>query len=123
MTADHSNTPDRILTEGDNQLTSLLNPNQNRPNLTYEFLGITRVWRWTRERMQAEYARGRILQTAPGRVPCYKRYLDEQRGPGCPNGDTPFLRQRVRITLPSQSRRQLRVERPPLAVAPFAMLG
>ena len=58
------------------RLTSLLHPNQNRPNLTYEFLGITRVWRWTRERMQAEYARGRILQTAP----CYKRYLDEQHG-------------------------------------------
>jgi len=25
------------------QLTSLINPNQNRPNLTYEFLGVTRV--------------------------------------------------------------------------------
>ncbi len=34
------------------QLTSLLNPNTNRPNLTYEFLGTTKVWRWTRERMQ-----------------------------------------------------------------------
>jgi site-specific DNA-methyltransferase (adenine-specific) len=34
------------------QLTSLLNPNRNRPHLTYEFLGITRVWRWTKERMQ-----------------------------------------------------------------------
>lgn len=27
------------------QLTSLINPNSNRPNLTYEFLGVTRVWR------------------------------------------------------------------------------
>ncbi len=27
------------------QLTSLLNPNPDRPNLTYEFLGVTRVWR------------------------------------------------------------------------------
>lgn len=62
------------------RLTSLLHPNQNRPNLTYEFLGITRVSRRTLERMQAEYARGRILQTAPGRVPRYKRYLDEQHG-------------------------------------------
>lgn len=26
------------------QLTSLLNPNPNRPHLTYEFLGITKVW-------------------------------------------------------------------------------
>ena len=30
------------------QLDNLLNPNRNRPNLTYEFLGITRVWRWTK---------------------------------------------------------------------------
>ena len=30
------------------RLDSLINPNKNRPNLTYEFLGVTRVWRWTR---------------------------------------------------------------------------
>jgi len=62
------------------QLTSLINPNQNRPNLTYEFLGVTRVWRWTKERMQEAYDQGLIIQTAPGRVPRFKRYLDEQRG-------------------------------------------
>ena len=62
------------------QLTSLLNPNKDRPNLTYEFMGVTRVWRWTRERMQDAYERGLIIQTAPGRAPRYKRYLDEQRG-------------------------------------------
>lgn len=58
----------------------LLNPSKDRPNLTYEFLGVTRVWRWTRERMEAAYAAGRIAQTAPGRVPRYIRYLDEQPG-------------------------------------------
>lgn len=62
------------------QLTSLINPNQDRPNLTYEFLGVTRVWRWTRDRMQSAYDDGLIVQTAPGRVPRLKRYLDEQRG-------------------------------------------
>lgn len=62
------------------QLTSLLNPNKNRPNLTYEFMGVTRVWRWTKERMQEAYERGLVIQTAPGRPPRYKRYLDEQRG-------------------------------------------
>jgi len=62
------------------QLTSLINPNPDRPNLTYEFLGITRVWRWTRERMQAAYVAGEIVQTKPGSVPRYKRYLDLQRG-------------------------------------------
>ena len=62
------------------QLTSLLNPNKNRPNLTYEFLGVTRVWRWTRERMQEAYDAGLIVQTQPGRIPRYKRYLDQQVG-------------------------------------------
>ena len=33
--------------------SDLQNPNKDRPNLTYEFLGVTRVWRWTRERMEA----------------------------------------------------------------------
>lgn len=62
------------------QLTSLINPAAKRPNLTYEFLGITRVWRWTKDRMQAAYEAGQVVQTAPGRVPRLKRYLDEQRG-------------------------------------------
>ena len=67
------------------QLTSLLNPNTNRPNLTYEFLGVTRVWRWTKERMQAAYEAGLIVQPRQGGVPRLKRYLDEQ--PGLPLGD------------------------------------
>ncbi len=62
------------------QLTSLLNPNKNRPNLTYDLLGVTRVWRWTETRMRDAYERGLIVQSAPGRIPRYKRYLDEQRG-------------------------------------------
>jgi len=63
------------------QLTSLLNPNPNRPNLTYEFKGITRVWRWTKERMLEEDARGRIIVPKEGKgIPRYKRYLDEQEG-------------------------------------------
>ena len=62
------------------QLTDLSNPNPDRPNLTYEFLGITKVWRWTKERMQAAYDAGLVIQPRPGAVPRYKRYLDEQRG-------------------------------------------
>lgn len=62
------------------QLTSLINPSQDRPNLTYEFLGVTRVWRWTRERMQQAYEDGMVVQPRPGAVPRMKRYLDEQRG-------------------------------------------
>ena len=62
------------------RLDSLINPNPNRPNLTYEFLGVTKVWRWTKQRMQEAYQAGIVVQNAPGRVPQMKRYLDEQRG-------------------------------------------
>jgi DNA modification methylase len=62
------------------RLGDLTNPNKNRPNLTYEFLGITRIWRWTKERMMEAYKNGLIVQSAPGRVPALKRYLDEQEG-------------------------------------------
>ena len=67
------------------QLDNLTNPNSNRPNLTYEFLGITKVWRWTRQRMQEAYNDGLVVQPRPGAVPRFKRYLDEQRG--LPLGD------------------------------------
>ena len=62
------------------RLDNLANPNKNRPNLTYEFLGVTRVWRWTKERMQKAYEDGLVVQTKPGGVPSLKRYLDEQKG-------------------------------------------
>jgi DNA modification methylase len=62
------------------QLADLTNPNKDRPNLTYEFLGIKRVWRWTKERMQEAYKKGLIVQSSPDAVPRLKRYLDEQEG-------------------------------------------
>ncbi len=58
----------------------LLNPSDNRPNLTYEFLGVTRVWRWTRERMEQALKDGLILQLKPGAVPRYKKYLEDSKG-------------------------------------------
>jgi len=68
------------------QLTSLLNPNPDRPNLTYEFKGVTKVWRWTRDRMMEQDAMGRIVVPKGGKsIPRYKRYLDEQEG--VPIGD------------------------------------
>jgi site-specific DNA-methyltransferase (adenine-specific) len=68
------------------QLTSLLNPNPDRPNLTYEFKGVTKVWRWTKERMLEADAAGRIVVPKGGKgIPRYKRYLDEQEG--IPVGD------------------------------------
>jgi DNA modification methylase len=62
------------------QLDNLTNPNKDRPNLTYEFLGVTRVWRWTKERMQEAFENGLIIQSKQGAVPRLKRYLDEQEG-------------------------------------------
>jgi site-specific DNA-methyltransferase (adenine-specific) len=61
-------------------LADLVNPNKKRPNLTYEFLGVTRVWRWTRERMEKAFADGLIIQSGEGKIPRFKRYLDEQEG-------------------------------------------
>ena len=63
------------------QLTSLLNPNPNRPNLTYDFKGVTKVWRWTRERMEKADQSGLIVVPKGGKgIPRFKRYLDEQEG-------------------------------------------
>jgi site-specific DNA-methyltransferase (adenine-specific) len=63
------------------QATSLLNPNKNRPNLTYEFHGHTKVWRWTRERMEQAERDGRLYFPRDGSgIPREKRYLDEQEG-------------------------------------------
>jgi site-specific DNA-methyltransferase (adenine-specific) len=62
------------------RLADLTNPNKNRPNLTYEFLGVTRVWRWTKDRMEEAHKKGIVIQTKPGTVPVLKRYLDEQEG-------------------------------------------
>lgn len=62
------------------RLGDITNPNPDRPNLTYEFLGHTKVWRWTKERMLEAYGRGLIVQPSPGTIPCEKRYLDERKG-------------------------------------------
>ena len=66
--------------QGAYRLLPLLNPNKNRPNLTYEFLGVTRVWRWTRDRMQKAFEDGLVVQTRPGAVPQYKKYLKDSLG-------------------------------------------
>ncbi len=62
------------------RLDNLINPNPNRPHLKYEFMGVTKVWRWTEPRMKQALEDGLIVQTKPGAVPNLKRYIDEQRG-------------------------------------------
>jgi DNA modification methylase len=54
-------------------------------NPYYEFLGVTKYWRYSKRRMQQLYEEGRIVQPSPGAVPRYKRYLDEM--PGLPVQD------------------------------------
>lgn len=54
-------------------------------NPRYEVMGVTRYWRYTQEKMQKLIDAGRVVQTGPGRVPAYKRYLDEM--PGVPLQD------------------------------------
>jgi len=62
------------------RLGDLTNPNKDRPNLTYDFLGVRRVWRWTRDRMEQAYAEGLIVQSRPGAIPQAIRYLDDMAG-------------------------------------------
>jgi len=54
-------------------------------NPEYEVMGVIRYWRYTKEKMEALIKEGRIIQTRPGAVPRYKRYLDEM--PGVPLQD------------------------------------
>ena len=52
----------------------------SKGNPFYEFLGVTRYWRFTKERMEEMYQAGRIVQSKPGAVPRQKMYLDECEG-------------------------------------------
>jgi DNA modification methylase len=49
-------------------------------NPSYEVMGVTRYWRYSKARMDDLIAKGRIIQTRPGAVPSEKRYLDEMPG-------------------------------------------
>jgi DNA modification methylase len=52
----------------------------SKGNPKYEFLGVTRYWRYSEANMKRLYAEGRIVQTREGAVPRLKRYLDEGKG-------------------------------------------
>jgi adenine-specific DNA-methyltransferase len=49
-------------------------------NPYYEVMGVHRHWRYSKEKMSQLIATGRVIQTKPGTVPKYKRYLDEMPG-------------------------------------------
>ena len=54
-------------------------------NPSYEVMGVTRFWRFSKEQMDKLIAEGRVVQPRPDAVPRYKRYLDEM--PGVPLQD------------------------------------
>ncbi|PUE09251.1 site-specific DNA-methyltransferase [Limnohabitans sp. T6-5] len=54
-------------------------------NPYYEVMGVYRYWRYSKEKMDQLIKDGRVIQTKPGTVPKYKRYLDEM--PGKPTQD------------------------------------
>jgi|GEM_PF-85078 len=60
-------------------LDNMNNPNPDRPNLRYEWNGVTRVWRITKEKMEELHNSGKLAYTSNG-VARYKRYLDELEG-------------------------------------------
>src|SRR5882724_50557 len=48
------------------RLISCINPNPNRPNLTYEWKGVTKVWKYTQERMTRMDAEGLLVYSKNG---------------------------------------------------------
>ena len=75
-------------------------------NPYYEVMGVSRYWRYSEDRMQELIEAGRVVQSRPGAVPAYKRYLDEM--PGVPLQDlwtdiTPLQGQsKERVGYPTQ---------------------
>ena len=70
-------------------------------NPRYEVMGVTRYWRYTKEKMAKLIDEGRVIQTKPGAVPQYKRYLDEMSGVPVQNlwADLPPLNNRSKEML------------------------
>ena len=49
-------------------------------NPRFEFLGVTRYWRYNKDKMDRLLTEDRVVQASPGSVPRQKRYLDESPG-------------------------------------------
>lgn len=63
------------------RLISMIGPGGGtKGNPIYEVMGITRYWRYSREKMQSLIDAGLVVQTSPGNVPQRKQYLDEGEG-------------------------------------------
>ncbi len=63
------------------QLISMEGPGgAAKGNPSYEVMGVTRHWRYSRERMAALLADGQVVQPSPGAVPRKKLFLDAGKG-------------------------------------------
>ncbi|MGB3469772.1 MAG: DNA methyltransferase [Erythrobacter sp.] len=78
-------------------------------NPFYEVMGVSRYWRYSKERMDELIAQERIIQTRPGAVPAYKRYLDEMPGVPAQNiwTDIPVINNRSNEMLPYPTQKPL----------------
>lgn len=70
-------------------------------NPLYEVMGVSRYWRFSKKKMEELIQNGRVIQTKPGAVPQYKRYLDEMPGVPLQNlwTDLPLLNNRSKEAL------------------------
>ncbi|MFN8286552.1 MAG: site-specific DNA-methyltransferase [Chitinophagales bacterium] len=84
MTEDYIDRFYRHIEEGTGRrykLDNMLGPGgAAKGNPYYEVMGIKRYWRYSKEKMAELIKAGRVIQTNPGTVPMYKRYLDESKG-------------------------------------------
>lgn len=63
------------------KLENMLGPGgAAKGNPVYEVMGVTRSWRYSRERMQSLIDTGLVVQTNPGTVPMQKKYLEDSKG-------------------------------------------
>jgi DNA modification methylase len=63
------------------RLVSMIGPGgAAKGNPLYEVMGVSRYWRYSRDRMQQLIDGGQVVQSKPGSVPERKQYLDEGKG-------------------------------------------
>jgi adenine specific DNA methylase Mod len=63
------------------QLISMTGPGgAAKGNPQYEVMGVTRFWRYSKQKMKELIDRGLVVQSSPGSVPRRKQYLDEGKG-------------------------------------------
>ncbi len=63
------------------RLISMIGPGgEAKGNPKYEFLGVTKYWRYSQTKMQELFEQGLIVQTNIGTVPQRKQYLEDGKG-------------------------------------------